>query len=225
MPERAVTDLAELYRGRFSPAEQAAKMRVWRVLCTDFFSRFVQPTDTVLDLACGYGEFINFIPCARRIAIDLNPDARLHLAPGVEFHQRSCEDLSFLPDASVDVVFESNLFEHLPSKAALTSVVRQVRRTLRPGGRFILMQPNIKYVGDDYWDFFDHLIPLSHLSCAELLESNGFRITTMIPRFVPYTTKSRLPQHPFLVRLFVRCPPLWRLLGKQFVIVASPEGA
>jgi len=42
----------------------------------------------------------------------------------------------------------------------------------------------------------------------------------MIPRFVPYTTKSRIPQHPLLVRLFVRCPPLWRLVGKQFVIVA-----
>jgi dolichol-phosphate mannosyltransferase len=220
MTDVAVADIERLYRTRFSPAEQAAKEHVWRVLCEDFFSRFVQPTDAVLDLACGYGEFINFIGCGRRLAMDINPDAKNHLAPEVEFFNRSCEDLGFLDNGTVDVVFESNLFEHLPSKSVLTKVVREVHRTLRPGGRFILMQPNIKYVGADYWDFYDHLIPLSHLSCAELLENCGFRIATMIPRFVPYTTKSRFPQHPLLVRLFVRCPPLWRLLGKQFVIVA-----
>jgi len=220
MTESAVADVARLYRARFSPAEQAAKERVWRVLCDDFFSRFVRPTDVVLDLACGYGEFINFIACGRRIAMDINADARGHLRPDVEFHHRSCEDLAFLADGSLDVVFESNLFEHLPSKETLTEVVREVRRVLRPGGRFVMMQPNIKYVGDDYWDFYDHLIPLSHVSCAELLESCGYTIETMIPRFVPYTTKSRLPQHPLLVRLFVRFPPLWRVVGKQFVIVA-----
>jgi len=61
-----------------------------------------------------------------------------------------------------------------------------------------MMQPNIKYVGDDYWDFYDHMITNSF---AELLEHCGYTIETMIPRFVPYTTKSRLPQHPLLVRL------------------------
>ncbi len=220
MTESAVADIEQLYRTRFSPAEQASKERVWRVLCEDFFSRFVRPNDTVLDLACGYGEFINFIPCGRRLAMDINADAQAHLLPEVEFFHRSCEDLSFLADGSLDVVFESNMFEHLPSKEMLTRVVREVRRVLRPAGRFVMMQPNIKYVGDDYWDFYDHMIPLSHVSCAELLEHCGYTIETMIPRFVPYTTKSRLPQHPLLVRLFIRCPPLWRLVGKQFVIVA-----
>jgi SAM-dependent methyltransferase len=220
MADAAVTDIAKLYRARFSPAEQAAKERIWRVLCEDFFARFVRPTDTVLDLACGYGEFINFVRCRRRLAIDINAEAREHLDPEVEFFHRSCEDLGFLAENSLDVVFESNLFEHLPSKATLTRVVREVHRALRPGGRLIAMQPNIKYVGASYWDFYDHLIPLSHLSCAELLESSTFHIETMIPRFLPYTTKSRLPQHPSLVRLYLRCPPLWRVLGKQFLIVA-----
>lgn len=125
----------------------------------------------------------------------------------------------------MDVVFESNLFEHLPSKQVLNHVVRGVYRKLRPEGRFILMQPNIRYVGAAYWDFYDHHIPLSHLSCVELLRNCGFAIDRVIPRFLPYTTKSRLPKHPIFVGLFLRCRPLWAVMGKQFLIVARKEAA
>jgi len=220
MSDGTLADLGRLYSHRFSAAEQVAKQRIWDVLCSDFFQRFVRPTDVVLDLACGYGEFINTIECGRRIAIDLNPDVAGHLRRDVEFFHRSCADLDFLDDDSVDVTFESNLFEHLADKVELRRVVEQVRRKLRPGGLFIMLQPNIRYVGDAYWDFYDHLIPLTDRSCAELISSCGFAIDTMIPRFLPYTTKSRMPQHPALVRMYLKVPPLWRVLGKQFVLVA-----
>ncbi|MFI5394404.1 MAG: class I SAM-dependent methyltransferase [Candidatus Binatia bacterium] len=225
MAEETLADLSALYRSRFSPTEQDARKRIWEALCEEFFSRYVQPTDIVLDLACGYGEFINAIRCKQRLAFDLNPDVRAYLRPDVQFFLRSCEDLSGVADGSVDVVFESNLLEHLPNKAVLTRVTHEVSRVLRGGGRFILMQPNIKYVGSDYWDFYDHLIPLSHLSCAELLKNCGLQLETVIPRFIPYTTKSRMPKHPFFVRWYLRCPPLWRILGKQFVIVARKPDA
>jgi SAM-dependent methyltransferase len=220
MSDPAVTDLSRLYEVRFGAEERAAKDRIWKVLCDDFFSKFVAPGDTVLDIACGYGEFINHIAARTRVAVDLNPDSASCVAPDVWFVQTSCEDLGFLADASVDVAFESNFFEHVPDKGMLRRIVEEVRRKLRPGGRFIMMQPNIRYVGHEYWDFYDHLLPLSHLSCEELLVSSGFQIETMVPRFLPYTTKSRLPQHPALVRLYLKLPAIWRLLGKQFLIVA-----
>lgn len=213
-------DIEKLYQARFSSAEQATRQRIWQVLCDDFFSRYIGPEDTVLDLACGYGEFINAVRCARRIALDVNPECRRHLSPDVAFFNQSCERLDCVADASVDVVFESNFLEHLPDKNVLTGVVREVHAKLKPHGRFILMQPNIRYTGGAYWDFYDHFIPLTHLSCAELLQNCGFRIEVMIPRFLPYTTKSALPQHPLLVKLYLRLPPIWRLLGKQFLIVA-----
>lgn len=43
----------------------------------------------------------------------------------------------------------------------------------------------------------------------------------MIPRFLPYTTKSRLPQAPWLIRLYLRVPLAWWLLGKQALVVAE----
>lgn len=220
MADTPVADLARLYDHRFDAKERAAKDAIWNVLCRDFFSRYVKDTDTVLDIACGYGEFINHIRGAVRLAVDLNPDARDCLRPEVRFFQRSCEDLSPIPDDSVDVAFESNFFEHLPDKHTLRRVVEEVRRKLRPGGRFIMLQPNIRYVGDAYWDFYDHLIPLTEISCEELLTTCGYETEVVIPRFLPYTTKSRIPQNPGLVALYLRFPAAWRLMGKQFLIVA-----
>ena len=213
-------DIEKLYQVRFSPAEQMSRERIWRVLCDEFFSRYIKSTDTVVDIACGYGEFINAVRCQTRIALDVNPDSRQHLSADVTFFNQSCERLDCIADSSVDVVFESNTLEHFPDKSVLTRVVREVHRKIKPGGRFILLQPNIRYTGGAYWDFYDHFIPLTHLSCAELLQNCGFRIERTIPRFLPYTTKSSMPQHPALVKLYLRCPPVWRVLGKQFLIVA-----
>jgi SAM-dependent methyltransferase len=218
--EPQYADIDKLYQARFSAAEQRTRQRIWQVLCDDFFGRYIGPDDTVVDLACGYGEFINAVRCGRRIALDVNPDSRRHLAAGVTFLNQSCENVDALGAGAVDVVFESNAFEHLPDKPTLTRVVRAAHRALRPGGRLIALQPNIRYTGGAYWDFYDHFIPLTHLSCAELLQNTGFTIERMIPRFLPYTTKSALPQHPLLVKLYLRMPPLWRLMGKQFLIVA-----
>jgi len=47
---------------------------VWKVLCEDFFSQFVDPNDTVLDLDAGCCEFINTIQAANRITVDANPE-------------------------------------------------------------------------------------------------------------------------------------------------------
>jgi len=96
----------------------------------------------------------------------------------------------------------------------------EVLRVLRPAGRFLVLQPNIRYAYKEYWDFFDHHLPLSDRAMVEALAASGFRVETVRPRFLPYTTKSALPAWPLLVRLYLRCPPLHRLLGKQMFIVA-----
>ena len=43
----------------------------------------------------------------------------------------------------------------------------------------------------------------------------GFETRQVIARFLPYTTKSRLPQSAALVRAYLAFPPAWLLLGKQ----------
>lgn len=209
-----------LYRHRFAEEELENKNRIWEVLCTQFLNRYVSPTDTVVDIGAGYCEFINNIPAARKIAVDLNPDVRRFAAPGIEIINESCTAVRSIPDASIDAVFMSNFLEHLPDKQLVLTTLRETARMLRPGGRAIILQPNIRFLYDLYWDYFDHHTPLSDRSLVEGVVMAGLEPDVVIPRFLPYTTKSRLPQSPWLVSLYLKVPLAWRLLGKQALVVA-----
>jgi ubiquinone/menaquinone biosynthesis C-methylase UbiE len=213
-------DLARLYDGRFSDAELAAKQVLWEALCRGFFDKYVQPDDTVLDLAAGSCEFINACRAKVKIAVDLNPqtksyarDARVITAPS--------DDMAEVEDASVDVVFTSNFFEHLPTKQALLDTLAECQRVLRPGGRLLTLMPNLRYVKERYWDYFDHHLPLTHLSLVEGLRLAGFQPEEVIPRFLPYTVKSMpVKVRPSLVHAYLRLRPVWPLLGRQMFVVA-----
>ena len=213
--------LKELYAHRFGPKERAQKEALWKVLCQSFFQRYVSESDVVVDLGAGYCEFINNIRCGRKVAVDLNEETRQYAAGDVTVILEPAGAVASLEDASADIVFASNLFEHLPSKEALVSVLREIRRLLRPGGRLLVLQPNIRYAYKEYWDYFDHYLPLSHLSLSEVLLLEGFTIDEVRPRFLPYTVKSRLPKLPLLARLYLYLRPLHMLVGKQMFLVAS----
>lgn len=224
-------DLERVYRIRFE-GEERMRRQVWAVLSRRFFSRWIQPTDVVVDLGAGYCEFINSVRAAGRYALDLNPATAGLAGDGVKvLAQDAAEDWALAPDA-VDVVFSSNFLEHIPSKHTLLRVLRQALRALRPGGLFIALGPNIRFCSSAYWDYFDHHIPLSDRSLGEALAAVGFVPELVFPRFLPYTMKGRLASarsplgvRLFLLRLYLRCPVLWRVAGKQFLIVArKPNG-
>jgi hypothetical protein len=118
-------------------------------------------------------------------------------------------------------VFTSNFLEHLPDKETCNKVFAEIRRTLDSGGRFIILGPNIKYLYREYWDYYDHYLPLSHLSLEEGLKLAGFNVTRNIPRFLPYTMKSSVPTAAWLIELYLMIPLAWRFMGKQFLIVAE----
>ena len=83
-----------------------------------------------------------------------------------------------------------------------------------------MLQPNIRLTKEAYWDFVDHSLPITDKSLTEALRLSGFEIDLMKVRFLPYTTESRLPISPALIRLYLRLPPAQYLLGKQTFVVA-----
>jgi len=216
-------DARELYEHRFDAADRAAKARVWAVLCEDFFQRYVGPTDAVLDLGAGSCEFINHIHCGQKVAIDGDPNISTRAAADVTSHCGAIDRLDWCGDGTFDVVFVSNVFEHLLDKESLLRTLREVHRVLKPNGRLLILQPNIRYAYREYWDFLDHHLPLSDESMLEALALTSFTVTEMRPRFLPYSTKSALPQWPSLVRLYLRVPLAHRVLGKQMFVVARRQ--
>jgi SAM-dependent methyltransferase len=213
-------ELSTLYQERFSPEELAGKRVLWTALCRGFFDRYIAADDTVLDLAAGTCEFINACRAANKIAVDLNPDVK-QWAETARTVIASSDNMTDIGDESVDVVFTSNFFEHLPTKAALLATLAECRRVLRPEGRILVLMPNLRYVKERYWDYFDHHLPLTHLSLVEGLRLAGFATERVIPRFVPYTTKSvPVKIRPGFVRAYLRLPILWRVLGGQMFVAA-----
>lgn len=211
--------LEVIYEKRFAGSEEQ-RSKVWRVLTASFFQGWVQPTDAVLDVGAGYCEFINNIQAKRKCALDLNPATPLRAAADVEVLRQDVTAPWSVAQSSMDVVFSSNFFEHLPTKEALQHCLREIQRVLRPGGRLLTMGPNIRFCYDVYWDFFDHFLPLSDRSLAEALEITGMKVERVVPRFLPFTMKGKKPPPALLIRWYLQLPVFWRLLGKQFLIVA-----
>ncbi len=116
-------------------------------------AQFVRPGDTVLDAACGlgYGSAIlaRTSGAARVLGVD-SDGATVKYAGDcfaadeacrelLEFREATLPDLSFLPDASVDVVVSFETLEHVADPAC---ALREFARVLTPGGRVVASVPN-----------------------------------------------------------------------------------
>src|SRR5271168_878153 len=82
-------DLKKIYAARFS-GHWEYRNKVWRILTANYFSRWIKPDDSVLDLGCGYGEFINNVSATKKYAMDLNPSAKEHVLDGVQLLEQDC---------------------------------------------------------------------------------------------------------------------------------------
>jgi SAM-dependent methyltransferase len=212
-------ELEREYDLRFAATEQY-RTDVWAVLTRQFFARWIPANSVVLDLGCGWGEFINQVAAQRKYGMDLNPASAGKLAKGVTLLAQDCSTTWNLGEEELDVVFTSNFFEHLPTKESLGRTLSEAFRCLKPNGRLICLGPNIKYLPGSYWDFWDHYLPLTGLSLKEGLELAGFRVEYLAEKFLPYSMSQGFTPPLIFLRCYLKVPLLWRIFGKQFCIVA-----
>jgi len=218
--DESPSQLAAIYHNRFD-LDEDYRNQVWKALVDCWFQRYIPAQSAVLDLGCGYGQFINNIACTKKYAMDLNAVSGTKLNADVTFVEQDGSTTWNLAGNSLDVVFTSNFFEHLLSMADLANTVAQALRCLKPGGRIIAMGPNMRFVGGAYWDFLDHHLALTERSVKECFETAGFHTEYVLDRFLPYTMVN-VPRFPAaLLRLYLRLPFLWKRFGRQFVVIAT----
>ena len=213
----------DVYRRRFADPEQASKDRIWPAV-TRYLEGWLDLGAPVLDVACDRGYFIRNVRAAERWATDIR-DMSAALPPDIHFVQASGLDLEgVLPRGRFGTIFMSNYLEHLSSSEEVILQLEVARRLLAPGGRVVILQPNIRLTGPAYWDFIDHRVALTERSLVEAAETAGLQTVRLITRFLPYTTKSRVPVHPALVTLYLRVPLAWWLLGGQTLYIGELPG-
>ena len=200
--------------------EEPARALVWQEIAA-YLAGHVPPQSHVLEIGAGYCCWINAVRAARRVAIDVWPDMPRHAATGVEPLVMDAASLSALGDAQFDVVLASNVLEHFVPDAAAT-LTSDVHRLLRPGGRFIIVQPNFRYAYRSYFDDYTHRSVFTDVSLANLLRTRGFRVVRVMPKFMPYSMRNtRLPIARWAIRAYLRSP-VKPFAGQMLVIAERP---
>lgn len=205
----------KIYKQRFN--DTGMRSQLWEILTRDFFQQFIKKTDTVLDVPCGYAEFINTVRCKKKYAMDINPDAKQYINKDVKFLLNSSTKMS-LKDGSVNKIFISNFFEHLTHDDIEKTVI-ECRRVLKKGGQVLILQPNIRFASKNYWMFFDHITPIDDRALEEIFVLHDFTLQKRVLKFVPFTTQSRYPVKPILIKIYLKLPFMWRFFGQQTFLI------
>jgi len=208
-----------LYEYRFRGIDQEAREEVWKEIAAHVYVELGRP-NSVLDPAAGRGEFINNVPAAERWAVDRVAYAEGTHSPGTTVLVADIFDAE-LPEAHFDGVWVSNFLEHLLTQEEVATFLEMMGSVLMPGGRIAIMGPNFRFCADEYFDCADHTLALTHVAIAEHLYAAGIEPLKVVPRYLPYSFRGRLPPSRALTRRYLRTPLAWRLLGKQFLVVGE----
>ncbi len=154
----------------------------------DFLGAGVRAGDRALDLGCGAGAFTAILAarCVSVIGIDV-AEAALRRAraahPGLDFRLAPLDGDLPLEDSSFDVVWASEVIEHVSDTARWLS---EVRRVLAPRGRLLVTTPDhprmaLALRGIERYSepLGDHLHLYTRRSLAQLLDEFGFGAVTV----------------------------------------------
>jgi len=151
----------------------------------DVFGKFflpllpVQKDASILDIGCGYGEFLYFLQregYSNTQGIDLNPQqVDVGSALGISNIQRR-DSQKFLAETAqcFDFISAIDVLEHIPKEQVL-EFLELVRAALSPGGTFLCQVPNLAafYTPLFYMDF-THETPFAAASLKQALQIAGF---------------------------------------------------
>lgn len=201
------------FETRFSFDERREK--VWRHIAR-FIQRYIPADSRILEVGAGYCNFINNIKALERHALDNSQVSAQYIKGDVTFHLGSITKMEGIKSSYFDIIFASNILEHL-SFDELKAAFLEIKRALKSGGRIFILQPNFTYSYKVYFDDYAHKQIFTHKSLSNFLEENGFRIKRVLARFLPFSMKSKFPVNDFLVWLYLRLP-FKPFAGQMFII-------
>ena len=211
-------NLERIYEYRFQGISKHKKDITWAEITKFILTLAGNPTK-VLDPACGELEFLKFVPnSVEKWGFDLQePKTNIE---HIKFKKESIFEANLINNY-YDLIFISNFLEHLESSEIAFSLMQKFLNALAPNGKLIVMGPNFKYCSKEYFDCSDHKLILTDISLSEILYSAGFNKIKIVPKFIPYSFRSAIPVNKWLVKMYLNLPFAWKILGKQFLVIAT----
>jgi 2-polyprenyl-3-methyl-5-hydroxy-6-metoxy-1,4-benzoquinol methylase len=199
--------------------ENSKRKKTWEALCKYYFNKYSSSDSRILELGAGYCYFINSINGKEKYAVDIWSEFSKYASPGVTTFTADADQISTIfVGKKFDVVFASNLFEHL-EKTKVSLIVEQIRNLLEPKtGILLLVQPNYRLNPGRYFDDYTHVSVWTDVSIQEFLRSQGFSTEKIIPNFLPLTINSRFPIFNPLIWLYLKSP-IKPKAGQMFIAV------
>ncbi len=181
--------------------------------------------NTILDVGCGYGEFINNVAGDHRYALDASPEMAKFLDPSVTFVAGdACATAESFPQGVFDFIFSSNLLEHL-QRDQIGPLLRGFRKLLRPGGHVGILMPNYRLAADRYFDDYTHQTAVSDIALCDWMAAEGLEVVISEPGFMPFSMKgSSIPVNATLVRLWL-ASPFKPGAGQMLVVAKRPTAS
>lgn len=154
--------------------------------------------DRVLDIGCGTGSFVTILkqryPTIEVTGLDPDPIALARARRkaeqaklSVRFDQGFADSLRYAA-ASFDLVFSSFMFHHLEGSNR-EKTLREVRRVLKPGGNFYLLDFEVSTSGHGLFKLFH--------SSERLRDNTESRIVTLMED-AGFSYRKKVAVHPVL---------------------------
>jgi ubiquinone/menaquinone biosynthesis C-methylase UbiE len=160
-----------------------------------------RPGDRVLDIGCGTGTFVTILkqryPAVEVTGLDPDPKALARAMRKAEqakvsvYFDKGFADSLEYPAMSFDVVFSSFMFHHLEG-VNREKTLREVRRVLKPGGSFYLLDFEASPSGHGLFKLFH--------SGKHLRDNTESRIVTLMGD-AGFPDRKKVAVHPVLFGL------------------------
>jgi 2-polyprenyl-3-methyl-5-hydroxy-6-metoxy-1,4-benzoquinol methylase len=139
----------------------------------------------ILDIGCGNGMFLYYLKAqgyTRYFGIDADNSSLGIVRNHISTQVQNISAVDFLRDKenTYDLVIMNEVLEHIP-KEEIVPLIRQIHRSLKPGGIYISYVPNMENPFTNYTRYHDftHTIGFTQNSLQMVMRMGGFSDVTV----------------------------------------------